>query len=145
MTHPYIPTITLEDILNYRVEDETTYTKSPLINAVAEALCKTKAIQSTDIAHYLELDPRMLASAVMIETGMKLIDLIHDYRMHQILVYIKNHPKENLDTVAQANGYASAGSLWRFFQRRIGTTPLGKKSEAGEELWQLWLDSHKKK
>ncbi len=145
MTRPYKPTVTLADIIAYRVDDEATHTKSPIMNAVAQALCETKAIICADIAKYLEVDVRMLSTAVFLETGIKFIDLIRDYRMHQINEYIKEHPEENLDTVARANGYASGGSLWRFFQRRCGNTPLGKKSDAGQELWLLWREETKKR
>ena len=145
MTRPYRPSVTLEDIIAFRVDDETTYTKSPIMNAVACALCETKAIICADIAKYLEVDVRMLSTVVQFETGIKFIDLIRDYRMHQINEYIKAHPDENLDAVARANGYASAGSLWRFFQRRCGNTPLGKKSDAGQELWLLWREENKRK
>lgn len=143
MTKPYKPSITLEDIIAYRVGDESTYTKSPLMNAVAGALCETKAIICADIAKYLEVDVRLLSAGVLLETGVKFIDLIRDYRMHQVNEYIKEHPDANLDTVALACGYASGGSLWRFFQRRTGNTPLGKKSEAGQELWLKWREDRK--
>lgn len=145
MTRPYKPSVTLEDMIAFRVDDESTYTKSPLMNAVACALCETKAIWCADVAKYLEVDVRMLSTAVLLETGINFIDLIRDYRMHQINEYIKEHPNENLDAVALANGYSSAGSLWRFFQRRSGNTPLGKKSEAGEELWLKWREESKRK
>ena len=138
---PYKPVVTFDDILAYRAGDETTYTKSPIMNAVAEALYETKSIRCVDVAKYLALDVRMLSAAVLLETGISFIDLIHDYRMHQINEYIKAHPNETLDVVARANGYASGGSLWRFFQRRSGTTPLGKKSEAGQELWLKWREA----
>lgn len=145
MTKPYKPYITLEDILAFRVEDVTTHTTSPIINAVASALCETKALWCADIAKYLEVDVRMLSNAIMLETGLSFIEIIREYRMYQIEEYIKNHPNENLDAVAQANGYASAGTLWRFFQRRNGTTPLGKKSHAGQELWLKWREEKKRK
>lgn len=145
MTRPYKPSVTLEDMIAFRVDDESTYTKSPLMNAVACALCETKAIWCADVAKYLEVDVRMLSTAVMLETGLNFIDLIRDYRMHQINEYIKEHPNENLEAVALANGYSSAGSLWRFFQRRSGNTPLGKKSEAGEELWLKWREESNRK
>ena len=145
MTRPYKPIVTFDDIIAYRVDDVTTHTKSPIMNAVACALCETKAIWSSEIAKYLQVEVRALSGAVMLETGMSFIDLVREYRIHQITKYIKEHPEENLDTVAHANGYSSAGSLWRFFQRRSGTTPLGKKSEAGKELWLKWREENKKK
>lgn len=145
MTRPYKPIVTFDDIIAYRVDDVTTHTKSPIMNAVATALCETKAIWSSEIAKYLDVEVRALSGAVKLETGMSFIDLIRDYRLHQITEYIKQHPNENLDAVALANGYSSAGSLWRFFQRRSGNTPLGKKSEAGKELWLKWREENKKK
>lgn len=145
MTKPYKPSVTLEDMIAYRVDDESTYTKSPLMNAVACALCETTAINCADVAKYMEVDVRILSPAVQLETGINFIDLIRDYRMHQVNEYIKEHPDANLDTVAQANGYSSGGSLWRFFQRRSGNTPLGKKSEAGQELWLKWREESKRK
>lgn len=132
-TKPYLPVASFEDIVNYVPGQEDTYIKSAIVNAVAEALYETKYIESKEIATYLELDPKKLAYAVQIDTGIKLIDIIHEYRICQIEKYRKEHPDDLLDTVAKACGYACDSTLWRLYQRKYGKTVTGKKSNAGPE------------
>lgn len=143
---PYISTITYEQIKAFRPDDPATYTPSPLVNAVAEALYTKRFIEAQEFAEYLDIEPRQLRAAMQIEVRMPFINLIHIYRLDQADQYIRDHPDANLDTVAEAIGYASAGSLWRFYQRKRKETPLGHKSDAGEELWlKMRAESMKRK
>ncbi len=132
---PYLPVTTFQQVLDYVPGQPETYTASPVVNAVAEALCVTKCIESKDLAEYLALDSNKLAHALQIDLGMTLIEVIHNYRLRQIEAYYNAHPDQTLDQIAQACGYSSKGSVWRFFQRKLGKTVTGRKSEAGPESW----------
>lgn len=142
---PYNSSIVYEQIWAYRPNDPETRTCSSLVNAVAEALYSTHFIQVNEIAKYLDLEPRALSVAMQIELRMPFIDLIHSYRLDQADLYIQEHPDTTLDEVANAIGYASANTLWRFYQRKRKETPYGKKSEAGEELWLKMREERKKR
>lgn len=142
---PFLPVATLEQVLGYVPDQPETYTASPLINAVADALYCTKCIESKELAEYLAVDARKLAYAVQLELGIRLIDVIQSYRIHQIEAYRKAHPDTKLDDVAKACGYACDSTLWRFFQRKLGKTVTGKKSEAGPESWLQLRARHQKK
>lgn len=144
-THPYLPLATFEQVLSYNPADSATFTPSPIVNAVAEALHETLFIESGEIADYLEVDRVKLNHALSLDLGMTLIDVIHHYRLHQVQQYIEQHPNQKLDEVAHACGYASAGSLWRFMQRKLGTTARGEKSLAGPENFNEVLKELRKK
>ena len=131
--HPYLPVVTFQQVLNYTPGQAETYTSSPIVNALAETLHTTLLIESQEVADYLSVDRHKLGGAIQLDLGMRLIDVIQQFRLHQIQQYRDAHPDEPLDTVAHACGYASDGSLWRFFQRKLGTTAKGKKSMAGPE------------
>lgn len=133
MNHPYLPVATFQQVLEYVPDQVETHTVSPIVNAVAEALYVTKIIESQGIAEYLSVDERKLAGAIQLDLGMRLIDVIQQYRIHQIQKYRTAHPDEPLYAVARACGYASDNSLWRFLQRKLGITATGKKSHAGPE------------
>ena len=133
LNHPYLPVATFQQVIEYVPGQVETYTVSPIVNAVAEALHVTKIIESQGIAEYLAVDERKLACAIQLDLGMRLIDVIQQFRIHQIQQYREAHPDDSLDAVAQACGYASDNSLWRFFQRKLGTTATGRKSHAGPE------------
>ena len=90
-------------------------------------------IECKEIAEYLSVNERKLAGAIQLDLGMRLIDVIQQFRLHQVQQYREAHPDESLDVVARACGYASDSSLWRFFQRKLGTTATGRKSLAGPE------------
>ena len=142
---PYEHKVTVDDIWNYRPEEEATHTPVPILNAVAEALYTTNLIEAKTIAEGLQIDPDLLAKIVKFELGVKLIDLIHQYRFRQVTDYVSANPKEPLEKVALRFGYSSYASLWRFMQRIGGVTPDGKKSNAGPELWLVWREESKKK
>lgn len=133
MNHPYLPIATFQQVLEYVPDQVETHTASPIVNAMAEALHETLIIESQGIAEYLAVDERKLAGAIQLDLGMRLIDVIHQYRIHQIQQYLEAHPDEPLDSVAHACGYASDNTLWRFLQRKLGITATGKKSQAGPE------------
>ncbi len=133
LNHPYLPVATFQQVIKYVLDQEDTHTVSPIVNAVAEALHETKIIESQGIAEYLAVDERKLAGAIQLDLGMRLIDVIQQFRILQIQQYREVHPDEPLDAVARACGYASDSSLWRFFQRKLGITVRGKKSHAGPE------------
>lgn len=132
-TRPYLPVAIFQQVLDYVPGKVDTYTASPIVNAVSEALHNTLIIESQGIAEYLGVDERKLAGAIHLDLGMRLIDVIQQFRIRQIQQYRKEHPDEPLDVVAHACGYASSSSLWRFFQRKLGTTVTGHKSNAGPE------------
>lgn len=142
---PYEHKVIIEDIWNYRPEDESTHTSVPILNAVAEALYSTNIIEIKPLAEGLQIDPDLLSKIVKFELDIKLIDLLHQYRFRQVSEYVAANPKEPLETVAQRFGYSSYGSLWRFMQRIGGVTPDGKKSNAGPELWLTWREEYKKR
>lgn len=133
VNHPYLPVATFQQVVNYDPDHVETFTASPIVNAVAEALHNTLLIESQEIAEYLGVDSRKLAGAIQLDLGMRLIDVIQEFRLHQIMQYRTAHPDEPLDDVARACGYASDSSLWRFFQRKLGITATGRKSHAGPE------------
>lgn len=132
-TKPYLQQATFEQVLSYNPADPATFTPSPIVNAVAEALHETHLIESGEMADYLAVDRIKLNHALSLDLGMTLIEVIHLYRLHQVKQYVAQHPDEKLEEVAHACGYASAGSLWRFMQRKVGTTVRGEKSMARPE------------
>ena len=144
-TSPYISGITYEQVWAYRPADPATYTPSPLVNAVANALYSTRYITANDIAEYLCIEERLLRAVVQVELGMTLSDLVHRYRIDQADQYIRVHPDQNLNQVAIAIGYSSDSTLWRFYQRMRKETPLGQKSQAHQELWLKWREERKKR
>ncbi len=143
-TKPYLPVATIQQVIDYVPGQPETYTASSIVNAVAEALYETKCIESKELAEYLALDARKLAHAVQIDLGVSLIEAIQLYRIHQIEAYYKANPKASLDQVAQACGYSCKGTVWRFFQRKLGKTVSGQKSNAGPEQWRLRRDARNK-
>ena len=133
--HPYLPVVTFQQVLDYTPGQAETYTPSPIVNALAETLHTTLLIESQEVADYLAVDRHKLGGAIQLDLGMRLIDVIQQFRLHQIQQYRDAHPDAPLDTVAHACGYASDSSLWRFFQRKLGTTATGRKSKAGPEFY----------
>lgn len=143
--HPYLPVATFQQVINYIPGNAETYTASPIVNALAQALFQTQLIESKEIAEYLDVDARRLACAIQLDLGMKLIDVIQQYRINQVQQYTQEHPDATLTEVAHACGYASDDSLWRFFQRKLGTTVGGTKSNAGPEHYNLLRQELRKK
>lgn len=130
VNEPYLPTITLQDILAFNPEDEQTYTSSRLVNAVANILCDSTTRETDVFAERLQLDKRHLIYAFEIETGMKLKDLINQYRLIKVQKYMEQNPDVSSTEVARLFGFSTPHALWRFFQIHTGETPEGKKSMA---------------
>lgn len=125
--------------LAYRPDQPETFMPSRVANAVATVLYETKTIHAGDIPEILGVDQRALTGAIQIVSGMSVKDLLHKYRLAQAQAYVEAHPNDTLDDIAQALGYSNRTTLWRFFQRAIGETPLGRKSKAGPERWKQIL------
>ena len=145
MIKTYPPSISFEDIWNFRPEESTTHTAVPIINVVAEALYSTNIIECKEIAKQMQIDSRLLNAVIKVEVGMPFSELLHQYRFKQVSEYVAANPEVKLDIVAKKFGYSSYSSLWRFMQRIGGVTPNGEKSQAGPELWLQWREQSKKK
>lgn len=141
----YDPSVSFEDIWNFRPEDSSTHTAVPIINVVAEALYSTNVIECGEIAKQMHVDSRLLNAVIKVETGMSFSELLHQYRFRQVTEYVATNPDVKLDIVAKKFGYSSYSSLWRFMQRIGGVTPNGEKSQAGPELWLTWREEAKRK
>lgn len=127
---PYLPEITLQDVLAYRPDDEQTYTSSRLVNTVANILFTTKTREQKVFTQRLQLDIRHLTYALELEIGMTLKELIVQYRLAQIKQFMEQNPEMKVTDVARHTGFSSTHALWRFFQIHTGETPTGQKSEA---------------
>ena len=130
LNEPYLPTISLEDILAYQPGDEQTYTGSRLVNAVANILFFDSTREPNVIADRLQLDKRHLSYAIKMETGMTLKELIIKYRLTKLQEFISQHPATPVKEVARIFGFSTPHALWRFFQTYTGETPDGRKSES---------------
>ena len=131
----YQPQATFEQIVAFRPNQPETFTPSPLVNAIAEVLYTTQIRRCCQIADVLGLDSHSLCVAFKVETGLLLDDVVADYRLNRAKQYIAEHPKTDIQDVAKACGYSSSVSLWHAFQRKLGVTPTGKKSKAGDERY----------
>lgn len=130
VTEPYLPEISLQDILAFDPENEQTYTSSRLVNAVAKILCTTNLRQQAEFSELLQLDKNHLSIAIKMETGLSLKDLIIQYRLSQIKEYMSLNPNESSTVIAQHFGFSTYHALWRFFQTHAGETPEGEKSNS---------------
>lgn len=145
MVKTYPPSISFEDIWNYRPDNSSTFTTVPIINVVAEALYTTNIIECGEIAKQMQVDSRLLNAVIKVETGMPFSELLHQYRFRQVSEYVAANPDVKLDIIAMKFGYSSYRSLWRFMQRIGGVTPNGEKSNAGPERWLQLREESKKK
>lgn len=132
---PYLPVATFEQVLAYCPDDASTHTASPLVNAVCNVLCLTKCIEAGEVAKLLGLDRDRLTIALQLDLGMTLVEVVQQYRLQQILQFVNEHPDAPRDEVAKHFGYASRNSLWRFVERKCGTTVSGTPSHAKKEEW----------
>lgn len=132
---PYKPVATIDQILAYRPDDVTTHTVSPLVNAQCNVLFSTKLLECASIARYLGLDARKFAGAISIETGMNLSDIVDNYRLSQLKAFLAEHPDQDYtpDELAQALGYSSGKSIYRFIHTQTGLTVRGRQSNAGTD------------
>lgn len=129
-TEPYLPEITLQDILAFDPENSETYTSSRLVNAVAKILCTITLRHQADFAERLQLDKNHLTIAIKMETGMALKDLIIQYRLTKIQEYMSQNPGKSSTEVAEHFGFSTYHTLWRFFHTHTGETPEGEKSKS---------------
>lgn len=129
-TEPYLPEITLQDILAFDPENSETYTSSRLVNAVAKILCTTNLRHQSDFAEHLQLDKNHLTIAIKMETGMALKDVIIQYRLTKIQEYMSQNPDKSTTEIAEHFGFSTYHTLWRFFQTHTGETPEGEKSKS---------------
>ncbi len=130
VTGPYLPEITLQDILAFNPDDEQTYTSSRLVNAVAQILCDSNTREIKDFAERLQLDKRHISIVIVMETGMTFKNLIVQYRLTKIKEYMSLHQNETYTHIAELFGFSSPHAFWRFFQTHTGETPEGVKSES---------------
>lgn len=133
MQKPFLPIVTIEEVYAFSPDDPATFTKSPLVNAVAEVLFTTKLIECKSIAQYLKLDERKLSNALSIELGMTLKDMVVAYRTKQVEEYRAAHPDYTPEQLAEAIGYSSAESISRFLNTQLGITPAGNKSHRSKD------------
>ena len=130
---PYHTGITLDDVLRYRPDDATTHTRSLLVNAVARVLYTTDLLECSDIACYMSVDARALASAIKLELEISFHDLVQQYRLTQVKRFLAEHPDHETykaDELAAAIGYSSSASIARFLKKHLGITPKGRTSLA---------------
>jgi len=144
MKKPYLPSVSFEQILQYKSEDAQTHTSSRIVNAVIEAMCDNHLLECNEIADYLCVDARKLAAAVQLETGMTFTEVVRQYRIAKVQEYIDSHPDASLEEVAHANGYASNASMWRLFKDRLRQTANGKTSSAGADWTREMHKKHKR-
>ncbi len=130
VSKPYLPEITLQDILAFNPDDEQTYTSSRLVNAVAQILCDSNTREIKDFAERLQLDKRHISIVIEMETGMTFKNLIVQYRLTKIKEYMSQHQEETYTSIAERFGFSSPHAFWRFFQTYTGETPDGVKSES---------------
>ncbi len=133
MQKPFAPFTTLEEVLLFDPEKLETFTSSPLVNAVAEALFTTKYIECKEVAEYLALDERKLSNALSIELGLTLKELVVKYRTKQVMDFRALHPDYTTEQLAQAIGYANATSISRFLNTQLGITPAGNKANRSKD------------
>jgi len=128
---------TFEQIFAYRPDQPETHTPSPLVNAVAEVLYATKAIECVEVADQLGLDPISLRYAVRVETGLPLKEILQRYRLAQYNAFLADHAdaKYSVDEVAQALGYANGKSISRFIRTQTGQTLRGRRSVADPDAY----------
>ena len=131
----YLPVANMEQILAYRPDDASTFTASPLVNALCNVLFSTKLFECAAIAGYLGLDSRKFASAISIETGMNLSDIVDTYRGSQLHAFLAEHPTHDysIDELAEALGYSSGRSISRFVRSQTGRTVKGRTSVASPD------------
>lgn len=136
---PYHTGITLDDVLRFRPDDAATHTSSMLVNAVAEILYTTNLLECNDIARYMSVDARALASAIKLEMEISFHDLVQQYRLAQVRQFLAEHPdykNYKAEELAAAIGYSSSASISRFLKKHLGITPKGRISTATDRWTQ---------
>lgn len=98
-----------------------------IIDAVVDAVRKTKTQKPGDIALLLDVDRRNLSIAFELLTGMTLNTLLQEWRMLQAhdLLDDKNL---SVEEVANRCGFKQQKNLILAFRRRWGTTPYAYRT-----------------
>ena len=93
-----------------------------IIDAVLDAIRKTRTQSAGDIALLLDADRRLLNDAFLLLTGMNLSMLIIEWRMMQAKDLLDNKSL-SVQEVAYRCGFKRQKNLILAFRRRWGTTP----------------------
>ena len=93
-----------------------------IIDAVVDAVRKTRTQRSSDIALLLDVEHRMLNDAFKMLTGMNLSTMIIEWRMMQAKDLLDDKSLSVLE-VAHRCGFKRQKNLILAFRRRWGTTP----------------------
>ena len=93
-----------------------------VIDAVVDAVRKTRTQRSSDIALLLDADHRMLNDAFKLLTGMNLSTMLIEWRMMQAKDLLDDKSLSVLE-VAHRCGFRRQKNLILAFRRRWGTTP----------------------
>ena len=93
-----------------------------IIDAVLDAVRKTRTQSAGDIALLLDADRRLLNDAFLLLTGMNLSTLIIEWRMMQAKDLLDNKSL-SVQEVAYRCGFKRQKNLILAFRRRYGTTP----------------------
>ena len=144
---PYHTGITFEEVINYRPDDASTHTRSLLVNAVAEVLYTTDLLECKDIASYMAVDARSLASAIRLELEMSFREVVQQYRLAQVRRFLAEHSDREYkaEELAAAIGYSSSTSICRFLSKHLGITPKGRKSVATDRWTERRTELNSKK
>ena len=108
----------------------------PILDAVVEALRKTRILFTTDMAVFLDADQRDLSGAVHLLTGLSLGEIIEGWRLRQAremleaegfdfskAEFMKQLPVETLRKVARRCGWSDERTMQNFLRRhRVITT-----------------------
>ena len=98
-----------------------------IIDAVLDAIRKTRTRHSSDIALLLDVDRRKLNDAFEILTGIDLTSLINEWRMLQAK-YLLDDKSLSVQEVANRCGFVQSKNLIFAFRRRWGTTPYAYRT-----------------
>jgi len=93
-----------------------------IVDAVVDALRKTRTQRSSDIALLLDVDHHQLNAAFKMLTGMNLSTLITEWRMLQAKDLLDDKSL-SVQAVANRCGFRQKKNLILAFRRRWGTTP----------------------
>ena len=93
-----------------------------IIDAVLDAIRKTRTQSAGDIALLLDADRRLLNDAFLLLTGMNLSTLIVEWRMMQAKDLLDDKSL-SVQEVAYRCGFKQQKNLILAFRRRWGTTP----------------------
>ena len=106
--------------------EEMYYRREPtgevIVDAVVDAVRKTKTQRASDIALLLDVEHRLLNDAFKMLTGMNLSTMIIEWRMLQAKELL-DRKDLTVQEVANRCGFKQQKNLILAFRRRWGTTP----------------------